>query len=1550
MIINNTHVQGIFIYSQDVEYERGDFVVSGDSIYICTAANPTNQQNFTVKGIDPAKDSTGNFKIYPGDKVSTAKEYYNYVNGRLSWEFKNSAQEVEIALGMEPGTFPIENVVTDRNALPRSIHEGDAYKVGTPATGFEYAYIPYHEDKYISGNVLNEILQNTFFGVNESGIITNYVSSNGFDDNGDEILEYSIGGSLANIENGKILNAIMKSPDLNNGMFNVSRSLSEIATLVDRNSEIESVLVKQYTYIDSSAGNKRIRIQEIIDPVIGSVKYRWAEGSGINTLPYSSSRVYGFNEVTFYNRSAWISNFSDNSGHTPGEDGYWREYDGDWAYNNITGWVSNYENNSRTVLKQLNSIRSFYAKKLQELEATRQQLTGTFCNREVEMDLVESRDVTDGTEYDLEAGVNVRMHSSWQYIRSSEGELLNSLRISTLSDAITLVSSQSFANTRLNPKAIMVNSVIKVGNRTNYTYSYHVAGDRNGWVHGKTLDDVLNDFGVNELSNVFEVTHEEYNNLLLLSPDFPYTVIVKDAVTNDLSVSKFIPVTQEWTIGSSLIENSELSSKITKVFYEDLLFNENLIKSSSSLLHATGNPWLVETGCISETRGNYCTIAPYITYISMLGEPVCFLRPYCSYNVEEFNGSLSHRVTRDVSTNPGDLQLLNSQEYIYFDDKLIVDDLKSGYNNSRVSIWNYLGMGPTVYLTDVKYNVGSIVFDPANPGQLYRCIQTSNKPFPSISDTSYWDSVGSSVDVDNYIPSFIDIFNEEDIPTIINTTNQEFSVIGFNRDYFHFDAYINNDPTLGGATVPTITPFTGMFCIIYPTIEISDEGRHLSLDGGDAFSVENSYYAFFNFSENLCYLMRASDEGNLDLDGSIATRFLDQISNHLYGTDMDINSFMGMIGSSINEVNIESAISGSLGIDYFSQLFTSELSVFIKLCSKTDDDNEFFVETKIYQGIDEHNPIISNSNILSNILPENISFSNSTTIPSNWLGLCSLEISDFKGELIKLVARIGSDSTTDYNYYITDSSLLSNYNYRGTDKSSLPGTYYYDNVNSSTDLILKESSGYFFLTSSTGSFSTLIDTYNDVYNHTPLSLIPDTRFNEISSNLPSILSVNSIEDLNQVLSSFLPSFNIIVTDGTNYYRYGNGTVVDLGTTSPNRESLASSVSNGSLLSNISKFYFPTTLIKYTADHTFPREYKLAYNKEITRKGTAGWVTGEGPLTQVLGVLGEDNMAEGLDITGSDIGLADLMTYPNLSIRVICKKVIDDIEHYYINGNYWALGNPPEDDSEYPSVIPGDYIFTSYHDLPDAFNLGKVRAKTQEGGEMNWYVVQNTKGWLDINLGEGGQFYDENLGFYVYPWWTTNRTGYINIDEALHDYLHTCFVVHPNDTDKWIGIVYESDKTYQVGDEIIWNSKKWKCLSNCIGEEPSDSSIYWAYSGDPIFDALTYIPSETLLISNVNPTVPFKLVTKIGTEHSYFVATNTRSSDFGTSCIATFLIEIPVPGTTMLKTQTLTIDLQIEGQYYIDSNTWLSVEGGDNTTRTILVHGGTIRNIYYRYRI
>ena len=117
MIINNTHVQGIFIYSDSIEYEKGDFVVYNSTLYVCTAENPTNTANMSVMGIKPAEDIK-NYNIYPGNRISTAEEYFDYLD--------------------DPST---------------------------------------KEDKYVSSHSLSQILSTYMNGFDEKGVISNYIIS-----------------------------------------------------------------------------------------------------------------------------------------------------------------------------------------------------------------------------------------------------------------------------------------------------------------------------------------------------------------------------------------------------------------------------------------------------------------------------------------------------------------------------------------------------------------------------------------------------------------------------------------------------------------------------------------------------------------------------------------------------------------------------------------------------------------------------------------------------------------------------------------------------------------------------------------------------------------------------------------------------------------------------------------------------------------------------------------------------------------------------------------------------------------------------------------------------------------------------------------------------------------------------------------------------------------------------------------------------------------------------------------------------------------------------
>lgn len=155
MIINNTNVRGIWTYSDNLVFEKGDFVVFGDQIYICKGTG--------VMGIKPTENRDC-YTEYPGNMVKSLEEYYRIIN---------------------------DNDVSD--------------------------------DLYISSRVLNEILQDSYFGLGDSGIIESRIESDG-------TLSGQISKKLSSSEH--VLDDLITSPDFNNGVVLVSRKFSDIKNLV----------------------------------------------------------------------------------------------------------------------------------------------------------------------------------------------------------------------------------------------------------------------------------------------------------------------------------------------------------------------------------------------------------------------------------------------------------------------------------------------------------------------------------------------------------------------------------------------------------------------------------------------------------------------------------------------------------------------------------------------------------------------------------------------------------------------------------------------------------------------------------------------------------------------------------------------------------------------------------------------------------------------------------------------------------------------------------------------------------------------------------------------------------------------------------------------------------------------------------------------------------------------------------------------------------------------------------------------------------------------
>lgn len=1675
MIINDTHVQGIFLYSPDVEYEKGDFVVSGDSIYICTAANPINETSKTVYGIDPATDSTGNYKMYPGDKISTAQEYYDYVNNRLTWSYKNTKEEVEAALELEPGTLIIKSpVYSKRSDLPSTgLSEGDVYKVGEDSSGYEYAYIPYKEDKYISGNVLNQVLQGSFFGVNEEGIITNYINSLGYDDEGNEILEYSIGGSLANIEDGKILNAIMKSGDLNNGMFKVSRALSELAAYVDRTSNTENILVRQYTYIDSGGGQIRVRIQELIDPTLGAIYYRWAEGIGVSSSEFSPERVYKLNEVTYYKDKAWISCVPNNSGHYPGgpDSSYWKEYSGAWAYDNITNWKSNFSGDKNKTKNQLNDIKAYYAKKINELEATRKQLTGTFCNREVSG--------ISGTNYEeeLRARENVRLHSSWDYVDSDEADLMRRLSVSSISDLFTLVSSTSAANV-LNPRALeKLPVVIRVGSNTNYTYSYFKPDLGQTWMHGRTQAQLLSEFGVTKLSDIFKIDSETYEIFKSLSPDYPFTVIMKNEATGDLSVSTYKRESQEWSSGKNLFEECDIENQVSTVFYEDLVSNNRVL--GSALNGTVGN-----TLYLDATLGSGKVISVPSIYPVYTKSPAIFRSSFC----ENFTETLSYFDPNEsyvagnvvlykygsteevafIALNkivPGDslpgenknwmvwADYINGfpweASYEIADSKRVPIDLSevlfSAYMiNGRHSFWESIFLGPSNYSQDRYYPRGSVVY---YSGKFYKNNFPSTGQTPSSSEYGYdtiWTILGDINDsfALSYIPDYIKIFRmggENFRITARDNIDNPYFVLTLDASEFK---WLN--ASSGAAK------FTGFFCVIHPFF--SDE------IGGDIsvyLSEKGAYFAFFDIAQGKCYLRSVCKDGstyNEDESKDLAATFMKSIDN-LYG------GLSNAIGATFDTNLIISSLTGQTFLNTLQfPSSPSTLNLFLHVSYRDEHaavaGEKITLRGRVYSSGSGCNYDVWTKD---NISYSNISFMSKPVLFTGdykTLGLTTIKVSEFKSYPIVNIVKAKEDGNekSDYYYYVsreprytwkkisdlqnpglgyvTKRSVADIYHqWKASDtygssvvvfyanrlwlslingntgntpsfastawqefydvEPQKPGdvveyigeyyiwscdyygvyspNYLYQELGPDTSCILYYGSKYNKYAFASPFVLSPLDeqgVFNNALNQNPAELVVDTRRDSLKNDLGGniynhILSLSGSKYyLERVLCSLYPGFYYSVILNGDSYRINNGSLVqtsDIINDNNYLDYFIDKISTPGQLNDTLKYYYPfTVLADYSQDTVYTEEFRYTHNTEIPRKedipSYESWVTGDGPLKLTL-----------KELAGSDYDptttykILDFITTQDyetlegyrLPCRVVCSGIDGNDPAYFVNGNYWVMSVPPEGDSDYPSSP--DTSIADPRDLPDAFSLGKVWYRTTIGGILDWYVVQNTSSWLKV---KAGNYYDSNRFLNASPWWRSSG-GYTSAEEALYDVLHTNYVIHPSasQNERYLGILWSNTAQYIPGDIVVASDgRMWKCKEGNRAKNPVNTTGYWSFYGDPLFETLTYTPSETMLLTSVDPSVPFKVITKIGSPENYYVALNTNSANFSDPCIATILIQQETSD-QVKKNSVLTLDLSEDGQYYVNDSLWV-ILGGDDETKTITLNdtGAKIKNIYYRYKI
>lgn len=241
MIINNKSIQGVFLYEETAEYERGDFIVDEDSIYICTP-----KEGDTVSGKKPKNDSE-NYKLYLGRDIATWEDF----------ESQYSSQN---------------NVISG-------------------------------EDKLITSTVLSQILKKLSFGLDSNGIITE--STAPLSPNLKNILSST---GLTSTNQQDIIDHLLLTenvPEYNNMTIRVGRNLfkdilpniDDLATEFFDDIEINSVILKQYTYYETTSytsknPDNKIRIQEVIDHINGVCLYRFTRfGAEVAIADISEGKI-----------------------------------------------------------------------------------------------------------------------------------------------------------------------------------------------------------------------------------------------------------------------------------------------------------------------------------------------------------------------------------------------------------------------------------------------------------------------------------------------------------------------------------------------------------------------------------------------------------------------------------------------------------------------------------------------------------------------------------------------------------------------------------------------------------------------------------------------------------------------------------------------------------------------------------------------------------------------------------------------------------------------------------------------------------------------------------------------------------------------------------------------------------------------------------------------------------------------------------------------------------------------------------------------------------
>lgn len=237
ILADGKHIQGIFIYDKSVQYEKGDFVVDGDCLYICTSGEPVQSD------LRPS-ENLSYFAPYPGNKIASLEEYNDYIADPDGKEDKYISSSVLHAV-LQQGYY------------------------GFGDTGMITAYIS-QKKQDINGEE-KYVVDTNVFGLKDRLV-----------------------------DNTKLLDLVMSQPDLNNAYITVDRSLPELENILPSGESCCILRQYTYVDIDNmgttdSFGNYisyRQRIQELMDFETGTVYYRHTTGSkatGISTWQYTGT-------------------------------------------------------------------------------------------------------------------------------------------------------------------------------------------------------------------------------------------------------------------------------------------------------------------------------------------------------------------------------------------------------------------------------------------------------------------------------------------------------------------------------------------------------------------------------------------------------------------------------------------------------------------------------------------------------------------------------------------------------------------------------------------------------------------------------------------------------------------------------------------------------------------------------------------------------------------------------------------------------------------------------------------------------------------------------------------------------------------------------------------------------------------------------------------------------------------------------------------------------------------------------------------------------------